>query len=116
MLKDTLHLKNRAFCYCLQGYFEISSHPTLTEQRIHLILEVINNITEPLGVYTKWLKELLESLIVGNYNQKLTAAMQALIQKELNGIFLHVIDPSYETEYSSDELLKIHQGDSSLLK
>ena len=106
-------LTNKQFCYWLQGYFEIAPKPQLNEQRLFKISEQLADINEPLGAYTSWLKKILENIIVNKYCPNLTEFFTPLITKELNFIFFHEIDNSYDTPHTADILLKIHNGETA---
>ncbi len=103
-------MNNQTFCYWLQGYFEISTEVTLNKQKLHLIEQQLNLITEPLGDFTQWLKNLLLYLKEQKYQKKLLHYFQKEINDQLNLVFYHVIDNSYNTEMSLLELQKIHDG------
>lgn len=106
-------LTNQQFCYWLQGYFEIAPKPQLNEQRLSKISERLADISEPLGAYTSWLKKILENLAASKYNPNLIAFFMPLITKELNYIFFHEIDNSYDTPHTAEILLKIHNGETA---
>lgn len=106
-------LTNQLFCYWLQGYFELSRNPELNECNIQLIKSNLAKIGEPLGPYTQWLSDTLRFLTdhmeVGN---PMLPLIQQQIIKELNFVFYHDIDNSYDTDCSSELLLKIHNGET----
>lgn len=104
---------NQAFCYWLQGYFEIAKSPHLTEPRFKKIAEKLDKI-EYLGPYTSWLKQVITILENNAYAENLLSYFTPLLIKELNHIFQHDIDPSYETDHSAEYLSKIHHGETSL--
>lgn len=101
---------NQAFCYWLQGYFEIAEHPILTKEHIKKIKDCLTKIEEPLGVYTSWLNDVLNAIEANHYHQPIIQYFSPMIQDELNQIFAHVIDNSYETHYSNESLQAIHDG------
>jgi hypothetical protein len=103
-------MTNQLFCYWLQGYIEISQHVILTKSKINLIDQHLNKISEPLGDYTRWLKELLLYLQSQDYRQPLLDYFLLDIRDQLSLIFYHVIDNSYDTEMSHLELKHIHDG------
>lgn len=103
-------MTNQTFCYWLQGYFEISRKIILTKEKIHLINQQLSLISGPLGDYTQWLKELLLYLQNQKYRQALLDYFLFDIREQLNLLFHHVIDNSYETEISHAALKQIHDG------
>lgn len=106
-------LTNQKFCYWLQGYFEIALRPCLHEEQLHKIIQQLDKIDEPLGLFTSWLKNLTEVLKENNYCQNMTDYFAPLIIKELNHVFQHDIDNSYNSPHSADYLQKIHRGEIS---
>lgn len=106
------NLTNKQFCYWLQGYFEISSMPLLNKERLGKINLQLDNIAEPLGLYTSWLKKLVTNIEESQYCPNLIAFFTPLITKELNHIFIHEIDTTYDTPHSEEYLLKIHNGET----
>ncbi len=107
-----INFTNQVFCYWLQGYFEIEgATAVLDAAKIALIKSMLQMIVEPLGVYTMWLSETLFALEQNQYPPALVKAMTGIIKKELNGIFLHVIDPSYDTPHTHEHLLAVHRGE-----
>jgi hypothetical protein len=105
-------LTNSEFCYWLQGYFEISEQSYLDKTKIISIDKKIRCITHEFGPFTKWLSMVMNNIIYHNFDAELIARFTPIIQKQLNLIFLHVIDPSYNSDKSPDELKKIHDGDT----
>jgi hypothetical protein len=103
-------MTNQAFCYWLQGYFEISQQVFLTKEKIDLINQQLLQISEPLGNYTQWLKELFVYLETQNHQPPLLDYFLPDIRDQLNLIFYHVIDNSYETGMNRMELKQIHDG------
>lgn len=103
-------LSNKTFCYWLQGYFEISSDATLNRSKIKLINMKLGSIGEPLGIYTTWLRDVINSIKKNNYQQSIIDLFTDHIQHELNQIFIHEIDDSYDTEHSDFYLHQVHTG------
>lgn len=103
-------MTNQVFCYWLQGYFEISQQVNLTKEKIYLINQQLSKISEPLGDFTQWLKDLFLYLEAQNYKKSLLDYFLPDIRDQLNLIFFHVIDNSYNAEISQIELKKIHDG------
>ncbi len=108
--ESTTSLTNQDFCYWLQGYFEISLEAKLEAHQIDIILEYLNKISEPLGPMTSWLKEVCLYCQDNGYRQETLAHFLPLMKAYLGNIFYHVIDNSYDTDRSSDDLQKIHDG------
>ena len=108
---ELTELTNQTFCYWLQGYFELSQVPRLNAQRLMKISQQLEKITEPLGLYTSWLKQVADMLEQDNYAEPLVQYFTPMITAELNHIFQHYIDNSYDTPHSADYLLKIHRGE-----
>lgn len=106
-------MTNKEFCFWLQGYFEISTSGKLDKSRLLLIEVLLNNIKEPLGIFPQWLKEVLRSMKLNDYHPPLVEVLTKKIRSELNNIFLHVIDPSYESTLTQKELAQIHYGKSN---
>lgn len=100
---------NQTFCYWLQGYFEVSGKADLDAVRIKIIADALSNISEEKGDFTAWLAQICETVMITN-NQELINRFAPLIQSELNQIFLHVIDQSYDTDKTLEYLLDVHQG------
>lgn len=105
---------NKLFCYWLQGFFEISTNPQLNAHRLTLIRKKLAQIEEPLGAYTGWLKRALQVIGDNGDNQEIIAVMQTDIINELNYVFQHDIDNSYDTDISDEFLFKIHNGETRL--
>ena len=103
-------MTNQCFCYWLQGYFEISRQATLTKEKILIINETLKKVTEPLGDFNQWLNKLLMYFETQSYNQALLTYFLPVISRQLNLIFYHVIDNSYDTDLSHEEGKKIHDG------
>lgn len=103
-------MTNQQFCYWLQGYLEICQCPDLTREKVILINNSLDQINEPLGSYTGWLKKLIQYFASQDYPPTLLTYFLPEIQHRLNLIFEHVIDNSYETELSSEVLQQIHDG------
>jgi hypothetical protein len=106
-------MSNQEFCYWLQGYFELAHEISLNQARVELIAVTLSQINEPLGTFTQWLKKLIEFFAENQNKPEIFAYFTPEIQRRLTSIFYHVIDNSYETNLSSDELQKIHDGVSS---
>ncbi len=104
-------LTNQTFCYWLQGYFEICQAPRLNPQRLMKIGQQLDNISGPLGLYTGWLKQITDTLRDNDYCPQMTDYFTPMIISELNHIFQHDIDNSYDTQHSAEYLLKIHRGE-----
>lgn len=103
-------MTNQRFCYWLQGYFEISQQVNLTKEKIDLISQKMSEISEPLGDFTQWLKDLFDYLEAQNFKAALLDYFLPDIRDQLNLIFYHVIDNSYQAEMSHADLKKIHDG------
>lgn len=101
---------NKLFCYWLQGYFEISQNTQLTAEKLTRIREKLAQVAEPLGPFTQWLDQLLDYFAGLNNTQSVVDYFTPHIFNSLNAVFAHVIDNSYDTEYSSEELQQIHDG------
>lgn len=101
---------NQDFCYWLQGYFEITVKPVLNQYRIQQISEKLDIITEPLGDYTHWLFCVLSYIEDNDYDSLIIQQYQPHIMENLNLIFLHVIDNSYDTDKDNEYLLDVHDG------
>jgi hypothetical protein len=102
---------NQQFCYWLQGYFEISNGPvTLKQRHIELMSHYLNSISEPLGEFTAWLKQVCDYCSMQEYKAETLAYFQPIIQTSLNNVFIHAIDNSYTTTKSAEQLQNIHQG------
>jgi hypothetical protein len=104
-------LTNQSFCYWLQGYFEISQAPRLNAERLLKISEKLEQISEPLGLYNSWLQKTVMMLRENNFCEHLIRYFTPMITTELNHIFQHDIDNSYDTPHSAEYLLKIHRGE-----
>lgn len=105
-------MTNKLFCYWLQGYFEISQTDSLSKGQINAIQQQLFAINEPLGIYTQWLQKVLNTIMINDYNRFLIDDFAPLISQELNVIFVHDIDNSYDTHLSPYELASIHTGDA----
>lgn len=103
-------MTNQDFCYWLQGYFEISRKPDLTKDKILTIHAALLSITEPLGYFTQWLSGVISYLASLDYKKELLIYFLPDIISELNGIFVHVIDTSYDMNISLEEAKRIHDG------
>lgn len=103
-------MTNFQFCYWLQGYFEISKTKTLDKNKILLIAKWQQKISEPFGIFTEWLQEVLQFLKKQNYRKEWLDLYLPAIENNLNSIFFHEIDNSYTTTLSHEELLRIHNG------
>ena len=103
-------MTNQEFCYWLQGYFEISKKIVLTKEKILKIKEKLDIINEPLGEFTTWLLDVLLFLAEEDYRQGLVDYFLHIIRNQLNLIFYHVIDNSYETDISLETSINIHDG------
>lgn len=103
-------MTNQQFCYWLQGYFEIALNANLTKAKIILISESLKNINEPLGKFTKWLDDVVLFLFSQDCKQTLMDTFLPEIRDRLNLIFYHVIDNTYDTTMSREEIRKIHDG------
>jgi hypothetical protein len=106
-----MQFTNQQFCYWLQGYFEITPNPTLTKNQIQQIEKKLTSITEPLGIYTEWLYKIIQAIAANEYHDRFIQLFYPSIRRELNGIFAHVIDNSYDTKHSSDYLQAVHDGE-----
>ncbi|MHB1949244.1 MAG: hypothetical protein ACYCQI_14145 [Gammaproteobacteria bacterium] len=106
-------MTDKEFCYWLQGYFEIATRSSLDKNKLILIESMLNKINEPYGEFTRWLQDVLFTLKSNQYHLPLIEFFQNKIRSELNGIFLHVIDQSYETTLTQKELANIHYGNNA---
>ena len=104
------YMTNQLFCYWLQGYFEINLEAALTEKHVLLIRNSLKEITEPLGVFTQWLEQVIIFLETQQFQSKMLELFLPEIQNRLNSIFFHVIDNSYNRTISLEEAKKIHDG------
>lgn len=103
-------MTNQDFCYWLQGYFEISREPNLTKDKVLTIHAALGSITEPLGYFTQWLSGVISYVATLHYKQELLDYFLPDIISELNAIFIHVIDTSYDMNISLEEAKRIHDG------
>lgn len=103
-------MTNQQFCYWLQGYFEISASLSLTQAKVILIDKTLARINEPLGTFTQWLDQLCDYLASIHYRQNMLDYFCPIIAEQLNVIFYHAIDGTYDTPLSLDELRRIHNG------
>jgi hypothetical protein len=102
-------MEAQSFCYWLQGFFEISINPRFGLKEIKEIQRYLNQVSESFP-FIVWLKEAINVMEVNEYHPPVIAFYKKAITEELNSLFLHVIDPSYDTSYTPDELWTIHQG------
>ncbi|MDI1351432.1 MAG: hypothetical protein PSV35_01480 [bacterium] len=105
-----LAMTNQLFCYWLQGYFEIGINVTLHKEVVILIKKQLDVMEEPLGQFPSWLNDVCVYIEKLNYREELCVHFSPLIQRSLNSVFYHVIDNSYTTEQSKEELQLIHDG------
>ncbi len=104
-------MTNQLFCYWLQGYFEILNQDNLEAWQYKIIDRELNRITEDLGLYTNWLRLVVDEVVLSNFDVSIMQRFTPIIKEELNLIFLHVIDDTYEAEGHSKEILQnIHDG------
>lgn len=104
-------MTNQEFCYWLQGYFEIAKQATLTKSQICSIADMLRKVDSPLEDFTKWLFDVIDLCALEKYRQKLLDYFLPLIMNQLNSVFFHVIDHSYDTTTISLEKSKdIHDG------
>lgn len=103
---------NQLFCYWLQGYFEIGLDVQLRQREVLLIKKQLDSINEPLGDFTSWLHSVCVYLAKVDYDEAFCLHFSPIIKRSLNSVFLHVIDDSYTTKKSKEELQRIHDGDS----
>lgn len=103
-------MTNQEFCYWLQGYFEISRESSLNERKVLLIASQLEKITEPLGIFTGWLQEVILYFEKLNYQTETLRCFTDLIKSNLNSIFFHVIDNSYTDGPAPAEWQLIHDG------
>ncbi len=104
----TINKTNKEFCYWLQGYFEISHTPVITSYIVDSIELELNSISEPLGLYTSWLKKVVDFINKKNNHSMVIKHYESAIKNNLNNIFKHVIDNSYDTPHSQETLDNIH--------
>lgn len=103
-------MTNQLFCYWLQGYFEISHDVILTKEKIQLIKQTLESITEPLGQFTQWLSDLIVYLEKNIENTALISYFLSEMKDQLNLVFYHVVDNSYDTTLTHEESKNIHDG------
>ena len=101
---------NQQFCYWLQGYFEISRDAHLIKETVLIIDCQLKKIKEPLGHFTQWLFELTTYLADQNFDMDLIIFFTPVVKDQLNSVFYHVIDNSYDTLVSHEERKRIHDG------
>jgi hypothetical protein len=105
-----LKLSNKQFCYWLQGFFEISEENLITKEQIILINNKLQMINEKYGQYTRWLKEVIELTLKHGATKDQIGFFNNSIRDNLNKVFMHVIDNSYETKIDQETLQNIHDG------
>jgi hypothetical protein len=71
----------------------------------------LQKIEEPFGPFTSWLSGLLEYFENVSYDQDKLNFFCSIIEQQLNLVFIHVIDNSYDTIFSAQELKAIHDGE-----
>lgn len=71
---------------------------------------MLEKIEKPLGLYTQWLFNLTQYFAGIEYRQTMLDYFLPIIQTNLNQVFLHVIDDSYDTTMTHEERLNIHNG------
>ena len=104
-------MTNKEFCYWLQGFFEISKSPSFTSERVAIIRVTLKSITEPLGFFTSWLLKIIVFL-EEDYDQVFADYLCPEVGGQLNALFYHVIDNTYDTPFTP-ERKKIHDGVTS---
>src|SRR5689334_8900690 len=104
-------MTNKEFCYWLQGYFEISQEVVLTENKLISIANSLKNISEPFNIFREWLADVVSFLSSEKYRPALLALFLPTIRDQLNSIFHHVIDNSYDRQVTLEEAKKIHDGE-----
>jgi hypothetical protein len=102
---------NKLFCFWLQGYFEIGNNVNFQRDIVLLIRGRLDLIEEPLGPFTSWLKDVCIYIETLNYSDEICAHFSSIIKRSLHSVFYHVIDNSYTTEKSKEELQRIHDGE-----
>jgi hypothetical protein len=103
-------MTNQKFCYWLQGYFEISRESKLTQAKVLLIENKLNEIQEELGWFTGWLSKVLVYFKEMHYKPETLALFTPEIMRNLNYIFHHVIDNTYSAGPPPAEWQLIHDG------
>ncbi len=104
-------MTNQKFCYWLQGYFEIGINVTITSKVVQQIRTQLDLIDEPLGQFTSWLQKVCDYIETKKYSDAICDHFTPIIKQSLNSIFFHVIDNTYTTDKTKDELLRIHNGE-----
>jgi len=104
-------MTNQLFCYWLQGYFEIGIEVSLNKYVVQQIQKQLSVIQEPLGTFTQWLRDVCDYIESKQYHETLCTHFSPLVEKNLNSIFFHVIDNTYNTEKTREELQRIHDGE-----
>ncbi len=95
-----MRLTSTEFAYWLQGSIEIGELNTFTEDQIAVIKQKLEEVERD-NAFTFMLKVLLDRL---KYNQVFDT-----INTELQSMFIHDIDPSYEGDQA--QFNKIHAGE-----
>ena len=109
-------MNNVAFCYWLQGYFEIAKTPVLNVSQVQCIENRLIEIVDPLGdgPFIAWLREVVSFIKHCDYDSSIINHLQPVIMRELAYLFKHDIDNSYATTISPEDLYKIHNGTMKL--
>lgn len=102
--------RNVDFCYWLQGYFEIGNALVLDERQLDLIRQQLMKITEPWGEFTRWVNQTIHLVTAAGCRQESLVQFAEHLRLELNDLFEHVIDNSYETLHSKSFLKSVHEG------
>ena len=91
-------------------FFEISEEKLITKEQIVLIYNKLQMINEEYGQYTGWLKEVIELTLQNGATKEQISFFNNSIRDNLNRVFMHVIDNSYETKIDKETLQDIHDG------
>ena len=104
------------FCYWLQGSFELNDNKSLTAHQVELIdkhLAMVFTYEKEIKInFVIWLRGVMdaEGPVIG----PMTTIKTTMIREKLNGVFEHVIDPTYGDKAMQDKLNEIHNGKPSL--
>ncbi|WP_131784029.1 hypothetical protein [Legionella gresilensis] len=102
-------MTNILFCYWLQGYFEISTKPTLEIGHIKKIQDQILSVKEPLTSEVQWIKDVCHYLEEMDYKEETLRHFLPLIQYALNSMFYHYIDNSKDIDYTLEDFQRLHR-------
>ena len=109
-------MNTQEFCYWLQGYQEISDNVLLNKEKLVIIGNRLAKCIQEHGVppykdsFVSFLADILLKIDAENFSTTIIEHYQEKIFERLNSVFLHVIDDSYETDLTREELQSIHDG------